>query len=129
MSNNHPFKLKMSHIKILDVINELNKLSSFPNSDGVKKILHGEQDNETFEFSNIPPFGSLLSISGRKICAHIINLQRRGYLAYIYDKDSNEMFLQITLLGEDSLQNFKNTHHINYKTKHKQFKKTILKKD
>ena len=122
------FVLKNSHIKILDTVFEMNKRNAYPNALGVKKILHGIVDNETNAYISIKSFSSLVSISGRKLCGNITNLIRHHYLIYIYNEKNDEMFLQITYLGEESIQKYKSKHTINYQNKQKATKISILQK-
>lgn len=120
-------KLTAAHIKILETVFELNKLNAYPTNEGIKKILYGIVDDESKDYIDILPFSSLISISGRRLCAHILNLYRHGYLANYYDKNDDEMYLQITMRGEDAITVYKSKHHISYQKKNKTNKKTILK--
>ena len=101
--SNKEFSLTISHYKILQTINDLNKMQKYPTSKGVNNILGGKIDNETKQYSNLSTYGTLISYPGRKLCSYILNLVRREYLTYIYDKNSDGMYLRITEKGETEL--------------------------
>lgn len=121
-----PFKLSISHIKILLTVSELNSVHSYPMKEGIGKLLRGEIDDETMKFSNITTFGTLISFQGRKLSSYILVLQRRGYLLNKYDPKSNAFFLAITPKGEEEIRLFFKRHSQIFKKKTQSFKNTIL---
>lgn len=120
-------KLVLSDYKILDTVFELNKHDYFPLSDGVYKILKGVVDEETVQYINYPTFSTLISCKSKKISMSIMLLVRYGYLGKIFDKKTEELYLQITELGKSTLVDFHKKHKVKYIKKSKDFKATIIK--
>lgn len=120
------FKLTVSHYKIMETISELNKLNKYPTPKGVNNILSGKLDDETKQYLNLSTFGTLISFPGRKLCSYILNMVRRGYLNYIYDQKSDEMYLRITEKGEDELFRFTRKHNYSHKRKTPHHKAEIV---
>ena len=111
------FRLTVSHFKILATIKELNDSHKYPTARGVNNILMGKLDVETRQYINIQTFGTLISFPGRKLCSYILNMVRRNYLTYIYDKKSDGMYLAITEKGEEELYVYQKKHKNSYKKK------------
>ena len=111
------FKLTVSHYKILQTVNELNKVKKYPTAKGINNILQGKLDPETRQYIDLKTFGTLLSYPGRRLCSYILNMVRRGYLSYIYDKKSDEMYLRVTEKGEVEVFNFERKHKNEYTKK------------
>lgn len=120
------FKLTISHYKILQTINELNKLNLYPTPKGVNNILRGKLDKETRKYVDLKTYGTLISFQGRKLCSYILNMVRRGYLGYIYDKNSDAMYLRICEKGEGELLSFEKKHKTDYKKKEPHHKPEIV---
>ena len=110
------FILTVSHYKILQTINELNKIKKYPTAKGVNNILQGKLDPETRKYIELKTFGTLLSYQGRRLCSYILNMVRRGYLSYIYDKETDGMYLRITEKGELVVFNFEKKQIERYNT-------------
>ena len=53
------FKLTISHYKILQTIQELNKMHLYPTAKGVNNILQGKRDNETKKYVDFKTYGTL----------------------------------------------------------------------
>lgn len=111
------FRLTVSHFKILETIKELNDSHRYPTAKGVNNILMGKLDSETRQYIDMPTFGTLISFPGRKLCSYILNMVRRSYLTYIYDKKTDRMYLAITEKGEEELYSFQKRHKSAYKRK------------
>lgn len=111
------FRLTVSHFKILQTIEELNKLDLYPTAKGVNNILMGKLDKETRQYVNIKTYGTLISFPGRKLCSYILNMVRRGYLGYIYDKKTDAMYLRITEKGEMEVFSYEKKHKNSYRKK------------
>lgn len=111
------FRLTVSHFKILQTIEELNKLDLYPTAKGVNNILMGKLDKETRQYVNIKTYGTLISFPGRKLCSYILNMVRRGYLGYIYDKKTDAMYLRITEKGEMEVFSYEKKHKNSYQKK------------
>ena len=77
----------------------------------------GKLDIETRQYIDIETFGTLISFPGRKLCSYILNMVRRNYLTYIYDKKSDGMYLAITEKGEEELYSFNKRHKTSFKRK------------
>lgn len=111
------FRLTVSHYKIMETISELNKVNKYPTAKGVNNILSGKLDSETRQYIDLATFGTLISFPGRKLCSYILNMVRRGYLGYIYDEKSDDLYLRITEKGEDTLFLYIRKHNYSHKRK------------
>ena len=120
------FRLTVSHYKILQTVNELNKVKKYPTAKGVNNILQGKLDPETRKYIDLKTFGTLLSYPGRRLCSYILNMVRRGYLSYIYDKVSDDMYLRLTEKGEIEVYNFERKHKTEYTKKEPHIKAQIV---
>ena len=123
---NNEFRLTVSHYKILQTVNELNKVKKYPTAKGINNILHGKLDPETRKYIDLKTFGTLLSYPGRRLCSYILNMVRRGYLSYIYDKNSDAMYLRLTEKGEVEVFNFERKHKSTYTKKEPHRKAEIV---
>lgn len=121
------FELIITHYKILDTINELNKRHMYPLSDGVYKIVAGIVDEETMDLTDLSTFGTLLSFGSKKVCRFLLALQRHGYIKKIYNQDTDKLYYATTMLGEEALRLYHKKHKRPYVKKQRSFKKTILK--
>ena len=120
------FRLTVSHYKILQTVNELNKDKKYPTAKGINNILQGKLDPETRKYVNLKTFGTLLSYPGRRLCSYILNMVRRGYLSYIYHKESDDMYLRLTEKGEVEVFNFERKHKNEYTKKEPHRKAQIV---
>ena len=120
------FRLTVSHYKILQTVNELNKDKKYPTANGINNILQGKLDPETRKYVNLKTFGTLLSYPGRRLCSYILNMVRRGYLSYIYHKESDDMYLRLTEKGEVEVFNFERKHKNEYTKKEPHRKAQIV---
>lgn len=120
------FRLSVSHFKILETISELNKAHLYPTPKGVNNILMGKVDNETKKYIDLATYGTLISFAGRKLCSYILNMVRRDYLGYIYDKKSDGMYLRITEKGEGELLHYQKRHKTSYRKKEPHRKDEIV---
>lgn len=120
------FRLTVSHYKILQTVNELNKQKLYPTAKGINNILQGKLDPETRKYINLKTFGTLLSYPGRRLCSYILNMVRRDYLSYIYDKNSDDMYLRLTEKGEIEVFNFERKHKNEYTKKEPHRKAQIV---
>lgn len=120
------FRLTISHYKILQTVNELNKVKKYPTAKGINNILQGKLDPETRKYIELKTFGTLLSYPGRRLCSYILNMVRRGYLSYIYDKVSDDMYLRLTEKGEIEVFNFERKHKNEYTHKEPHRKAQIV---
>ena len=120
------FRLTVSHYKILQTVNELNKQKLYPTAKGINNILQGKLDPETRKYINLKTFGTLLSYPGRRLCSYILNMVRRDYLSYIYDKNSDDMYLRLTEKGEIEVFNFERKHKNQYTKKEPHRKAQIV---
>ena len=120
------FRLTVSHYKILQTVNELNKGKKYPTAKGVNNILQGKLDPETRKYIELKTFGTLLSYPGRRLCSYILNMVRRGYLSYIYDKNSDAMYLRLTEKGEVEVFSYERKHKNEYTHKEPHRKAQIV---
>lgn len=120
------FKLTISHFKILQTVEELNKNNLYPTPKGVNNILMGKLDKESRKYADLKTYGTLISFPGRKLCSYILNMTRRGYLGYIYDKNSDAMYLRITEKGEGEILHYEKKHKNSYRKKEPHHKPEIV---
>lgn len=120
------FKLTVSHYKILKTIGDLNEMDKYPTAKGVNNILSAKTDEETKQYINLSTYGTLISLSGRKLCSYILNMVRRDYLTYIYDENSDAMYLKITPKGTISLLSFNKHYKGEFHKKEKAIKHEIV---
>jgi len=123
---NREFRLTISHYKILQTIEELNKMNKYPTPKGVNNILQGKLDKETKQYIELKTFGTLISYPGRKLCSYILNMVRREYLTYIYDEKSDAMYLKITTKGEGAVFLYEKKHKHSYTKKNPKVKPEIV---
>lgn len=126
VKNRQSFRIRVTHLKVLETVRYLNKDNAFPSVPGVAKILNGVNDQETKLFVNAETFATLLSYRGRKLTSLVTNLVRRNYLSYVYSDDDNQKYLRITPLGEATLLSFQTKHKVSFIAKKRSHKKTIL---
>ncbi|MBE6134212.1 MAG: hypothetical protein E7178_06070 [Erysipelotrichaceae bacterium] len=92
--------LSTSHHKILLTISYLNKLSYYPLSEGVYRILIGDVSDDIIPFKDCPTYGTLISFNSKKVSRYIMMLHRYGYISKKYDPQTNELYLEVTQKGE-----------------------------
>lgn len=78
------FQIKSMHRKALAVISLLEEKGKAANGDGLLKILHGSIDEETMPFKDESLFGSLVSISPKRLKIQTRLLIQRGYLSLMF---------------------------------------------
>lgn len=110
-------RLSVTHIKILETVSFLNEKHFYPLSHGVRKILMGEEDEETLNFKDCPTYGTLISYPSKKISRYVMMLQRYHYLNKKYDYATDKLYLEISELGVATLLKYRKKHKINYKKK------------
>ena len=86
----------------------------------------GKLDRETRKYADIKTYATLISFPGRKLCSYILNMTRRGYLGYIYDKNTDAMYLRITEKGEGELLHYEKKHKNSYRKKEPHHKPEIV---
>ena len=120
-------ELTITHQKILDTVRYLNDKHLYPSQEGVFKILTAVEDEEMKKYLDVPTFGTLISFSSKKICRFILPLLRYGYLAKIFDKETDDLYLAITLKGREASDLFHKRYKKPYPKKPKSDKPTIVK--
>lgn len=121
------FKLNITDFKILSTVQQLNDLGYYPLNEGIFKIVTGIVDDETKKFENLSTFSTLVSYSSKKICSLTLMLTRYKYLEKIFDRKTNELYFKITVLGQNSLQNYLKNRKLAFQKKEKISKITIAK--
>lgn len=106
-----------SDIKILETVDYLNKKNLYPLSMGVYKILIGSVEPEFIIYQDIPTYSTLTSFSSKHISRLIMMLLRYGYLSRIYDKNTDELYLQLTEKGDLFLFDYHRKHKYSFKKK------------
>lgn len=119
-------QLSLTHYKLLDTVKWLNDSKKYGTTFGIFKIVHGDIDEETVNYTDCPTFSTLTSYGSKKISRFILSLYRYGYLIKVYDKNTNALYLSITFKGRDVLEKFHAKHNGNYKKTPKKFKKQII---
>ena len=110
-------RLTTTHYKILETVEYLNEKNFYPLSHGVRKILMGEEDEETIAFKDAPTYGTLISYPSKKISRYIMMLQRYHYLGKKYDPKTDKLYLMISELGKVTLLKYLKKHKLTYKKK------------
>ncbi len=124
--NKKVLKLSVTHLKILETIDFLNKKHFYPLAHGVRKILMGEVDEETLKFKDAPTYGTLISYPSKKISRYVMMLQRYHYLNKKYDPKTDKLYLEISDLGISSLLEAKKKRKYSYKKKEASKEVTIV---
>lgn len=119
---NKSFTLNSGYYKILHVVDSLNQNDDYPLPQGVYKILKGTVDEETKKYQNLDTFGSSISYTSKKVSRFVTMLIRYDYLKKKYDPSTDELYLEITPLGTQTLRDY-------FKKRRSAFlKKNVLKK-
>ena len=108
-----------SEIKILDTVYFLNEKKLYPLSGGVYKILIGSEEKEYEAYQAIPTYGTLLSLSTKHISRLIMMLLRYKYLTYKFDKETEELYLEVSPKGLMFLSDYHKKHKYKFKKKEK----------
>ena len=127
MRKSKKLKLVISDIKILDTVNELNKMNRYPSYMGVYKILSGSREVEYAQYEDLSTYCTLTSPSPKKISRQIANLIRHDFLLKIYSVDALEdEYLQISEKGVLTLLEFHKKRKTPYKKIEKKAKVEIM---
>ena len=121
------FKPSTSHYKILLTVSLLNAKGYYPLSEGIGKILKGEDDDEVEQFKDFPTYKTLISYNSKKISRYIMMLYRYHYLDKIYDPKTDKLYIKISPLGETSLIKYSKKYKTNFIKKKKVKSPTIVK--
>ena len=114
---NKAFSLNALDFRIFITLYELEKDNLYAKSNGITKILKGEND-----FTHISTFKTLKNISSKKLSLRMKILLRKGYLALKFFNDNEELYYCLKELGRKET--------ITYLSKHKKpFKKFEEKED
>lgn len=119
--------LSTTHYKILQTVEYLNAQEYYPLAHGVRKILMGEEDEETLLFKECPTYGTLISYPSKKISRYVMMLQRYHYLDKKYDPVTDKLYLKISDLGTSALLKYSKKHKNSYKKKKYSKEVTIVK--
>jgi hypothetical protein len=88
-----------SYRKLLSSLFLIKELGYEVTMDGLAEILQGERNEETAPFFESPVFGSLPSLSSKKIKGRIHYLVRRGYLELSYSEEEEDYYLRLNEKG------------------------------
>lgn len=124
--NENSLDLTISHFKILLTVKCLNAIDRYPTSKGVSNILKGKEDSETILYKDLPTFASLISIPSRRFSSLVNNLVRHNYLIYVYDQNSDAMYLSVSDKGEIETELFLKKHPLPFKKKISPAKREII---
>ena len=120
------FKIAITHFKLLDTIGYLNNMNRYPLNEGVYKIVSGILDEETLLYRNCPTFSTLISFTGKKTTRYLTALEKNGYLHRIFDRETNNLYLELTSKGKEALYLFHKRHGLEYVKKERKIDKTII---
>ncbi len=109
------FELSSNDYKIIETIKLLNDKGIYPLPEGVYHILIGDSREEFLEFENLDTYKTLISYSSKKISTFIMMLVRYHYLEKIYDEESNNLYLKVTIQGELALEEYRKKHRYSFK--------------
>lgn len=123
------FKLTITHLRILDTVNELNQNGFYPSNEGIFKILTGKKDDESLKFKDYKNYSTLISYSSKRICSLSLVLFRHNYLEKKYDPKTNELYFKITKTGEQALNDYFKGKDSNYLKKEIVEKPSIVRID
>ena len=121
------FTPSTSHYKILLTVSLLNEKGYYPLSEGIGKILKGEDDEEVEQFKDFPTYKTLISYNSKKISRYIMMLYRYHYLDKVYDPKTDKLYIKISTLGETSLLKYTKKYKTNFIKKKKVKTPTIVK--
>lgn len=120
------FKLVITHFKLLDTIDYLNRMRKYPLNEGVYKIVAGIYDMETIPFVDSPTFSTLISFNNKKVSRYLTGLEKNGYIHRIFDQETNNLYLEITRKGQLALEYFHKRYLKPYPKKERKIAKTIV---
>ena len=127
MKRRKKLNLVISDIKILDTVNELNKMNRYPSYLGVYKILSGSKEADYIQYEDLSTYCTLTSPSLKKLSRQIANLIRHDFLIKIYSVDATEEeYLQISEKGVLTLLEFHKKRKTPYKKIEKKTKVEIM---
>lgn len=119
-------KLSLTHYKLLDTIDWLNKKHLYASATGIFKIVHGEIDEDTVNLRDCPTFATLISYPSKKVARYLLALFRYQYIIKIYEKKTDKLYYSISALGIGSLEKFHKRHPQDYKKATKKFTHEIV---
>ncbi len=120
------FDINLTHYKILLTLNELNKRNKYPSPKGINFILQGIDNEDTSGLDDIITFGTLISLSNKRISFLVLTLFRHGLIKNIYSDKYDQSYLTITSKGQSFIEDYQIKHKIVFK---KKIKKEISKKE
>ena len=115
-------EIKTSHKRLLALISILNERNIAISLDGLAKIAHGEEDEETSPIKDEFFFSVCPSVSKKKIKSRINYLYRYGYLSLKYDERLEDYAYYLSEKGKINAD----ISLIKKKTIEKRQKKTII---
>ena len=120
------YSINVTQYKILVTVSELNKKSLYPSLKGLRNILSGSDDKETVKYRDISTYSSLISVQKRTLASIVLMLVRSEFLTYKYDPKSDDMYLMITIKGNESIYDFKKHHKVSLISKEKTLRDEIV---
>ena len=121
------YKLCTNDLKIIETVSLLNKDDIYPLPEGVYKILSGSEDEEIDEYRNLPTYKTLVSYNSKKISRLIVMLVRYHFLEKIYDEKTDDLYLKVTIKGNDELEKYHKKHKYKFVTKKVKTKPLFIK--
>lgn len=111
------YKLCTNDLKIIETIKLLNDMDLYPLPEGVYKILTGSEDSDISSYREFPTYKTLVSYPSKKVSRLIIMLIRYKYLERIYDENTNELYLKVSIKGEQELEKYHKKHKYRFTQK------------
>ncbi len=119
------FKLTPIDYRLLQIILQLDKMNLAANRYGVYCMAKGIVNHETEMLKNNLYFGCAKSCSQKQISLRLIKLRKAKLIENLYIEKYDDMFLKITNLGEERVENYFSKHK-NIVAKPKQNKQNIV---
>ena len=120
------FTPSTSDIKILKTVQLLNEMDLYPLPLGVYKIVVGSTEPAFDKYHDLETYSTLISLNSKHVSRLIMMLLRNNYLENIYDENTNELYLKITIKGETFLREYRKKHKYSFKRKEASEKPLIV---
>ena len=118
--------ISVRDFKILYTVLFLNDWRYYPSIKGVAKIINGILDEETEKLVNCPTFGSITSLSSRRLSFDVHRLVKEGYLEEEMDEENRIKILLITKDGKMAIDYFNKHHNLSLMRRKTKAVKTII---
>ena len=121
--------LKLSDVRILFAIHELNEMNYYPLPHGVYKILAGVDDDETLPFRELQAYQTQISRSFKNVSRDISQLTKKGLISKIYVEQFDDYYLKLTDIGKSALRYYSSKKKYKINKCQKELHPTIISLD